>query len=363
MMGKHFDALVELAKREIREDETAAGISVRGLLVGLIRRANLFELPIESKKIRAQTEKDRDAYYKYCDDYFNMSHQHGKHLIIPSNFRPMAIEDLDSVVILENINDENRKIKQSYRVVICEQGPPLLKEGSIRLMIGDIAVNDNYVEKKLPMLTSPFYILSLANGERLPGHGEILADDSNHEMPEKILNSRMIDISGLTECTAVDIGQAATSYIEELTYMMDPQNFIVRKENNVSVVNRQKQERKKGRKNGREMLLKTIARPHFFVLSVEDLRDFIRSESKEPNPAHPVGGHWRTLMSERYKNMRGQVIQISQYFTGDGQIKGRNGWNYEVYVKQSPDRVVPYSKAPHASRTIQCKIPTLNQNQ
>jgi hypothetical protein len=71
----------------------------------------------------------------------------------------------------------------------------------------------------------------------------------------------------------------------------------------------------------------------------------LQSSSKEPRAAHPVRGHLRHLLSEKWTHKKGQTIFIRQYFTGEGRIYGPNGWTYEVMVKESPKKLVPYSNS------------------
>jgi hypothetical protein len=40
--------------------------------------------------------------------------------------------------------------------------------------------------------------------------------------------------------------------------------------------------------------------------------------------------------------MQGQVAFIAQHWRGDPLIVGKEGWLYQVYVKESPDSLVPY---------------------
>jgi len=119
--------------------------------------------------------------------------------------------------------------------------------------------------------------------------------------------------------------------------IMDPANFIFKKESNQARGYRQ------SILNGKKRVLeKTVMRPHYICLDEEETRDFVSFVSREPKVAHPVRGYWKNLMSERFVNKRGQRIFVKQYFTGEGNIKGREGWNYEVMVKEDFDKLVLY---------------------
>ena len=128
---------------------------------------------------------------------------------------------------------------------------------------------------------------------------------------------------------------------------MDPARFVLKKESNASIKQREKSERKK---NKREILLKTCMRPHFIFLEPAELKTFISTEAKEPSVAHPVAGYYKTLRSDVYTNMQGQEIQVRQHWKGEGNIIGRDGWNYQVLIKESPTRMVPYTPQRNAKQ-------------
>jgi len=126
-------------------------------------------------------------------------------------------------------------------------------------------------------------------------------------------------------------------FMHGVLYVMDADNFILRKENSQSRVFDNKKKSK-----GRDSLLrKTIMRPHYICLGEQETADFLKNTAKEPRPAHPVRGHWRRLTSEKFKNKQGQTIFIRQYFTGSGQIQSAGGWTYQVYVKPEFGKIEP----------------------
>ena len=83
-------------------------------------------------------------------------------------------------------------------------------------------------------------------------------------------------------------------------------------------------------------------RPHYICLSERDTKGLL--QDNEHCPAHPVRGHWRTLMSEKFVNKQGQRIFIKQYFTGEGTIQSAGGWTYQVLVKDNFGELTPYNK-------------------
>jgi hypothetical protein len=309
-MGKHFDTLVEITKKWIIEGKNSAHIKdYKSYLEGLINNCALFELAIDPKEILHVSEKDKDEFVRYMYDYFEMSKKYGEFILSP--FPLTAIEDDISVVIMEKLGG-NR-----FMTTICNMG----------------------LERGFEELGS---ISSLVTGSvELNPNGKIMEIKSNsefyatfNEKGDCYFNSPMIRNHSM-----YDLANAANAYVEELVYLMDPENFIIEKESNQSKGMRERKEKSSGK---RKKLDKTIMRPHYICLSEEDLRDFVKNESKEPMPAHTVRGHMRRLISEKFVKMKGQSIYIKQYFTGQGKIMARGGWNYQVYVKEAPNKIVPY---------------------
>ena len=309
-MGKHFDTLVEITKKWIIEGKSSAHIKdYKSYLGGLINNCALFELPIDPKNILHVSGKDKDEFIRYMYDYFEMSNKYGEFILGP--FPLTAIEDDISVVIMEKVGG-NR-----FMATICNRG---LERGFEEL--GNIS--------------------SLVTGSvELNPNGKIMEIKSNsefyatfNEKGDCYFNSPMIRNHSM-----YDLANAANAYVEELVYLMDPENFIIEKESNQSKGMRERKEKNGGKRN---KLDKTVMRPHYICLSEEDLREFAKNESKEPIPAHPVRGHMRRLISEKFVKMKGQSIYIKQYFTGQGKIEARGGWNYQVYVKEAPNKIVPY---------------------
>ena len=87
---------------------------------------------------------------------------------------------------------------------------------------------------------------------------------------------------------------------------------------------------------------RTVMRPHCICLSENDLRDFLSAKSRHPIIAHPVRGHWRKLISERFVNKKGQLVFVKQHFRGCAAFDDIEGWRYNVMVKEGPERVREY---------------------
>lgn len=314
-MGKHFDTLVELVNHHIDTNEGSEHLtSIKDYLTRLITKSVLFEFPLDSGDIRPQSGKDESEYSRYLLDYFEMSKQNGSFFLTP--FNTTAVEDPTSVVILDSIG-ENKFITTSSRI-IHEQTDKILE-----VAIGLVTVLDPDLNQSPKVIVEPKY-------------NKIL-----HFKKNKIVYVSTGREKGLPFALTQDIGTAAIAYLEEVIYIMDPANFIIQKENIQSI--RQNEKYRRQNKFPKK-LQKTIMRPHYTFLSEDETKAFLRRESKEPRPAHPVRGHWRTLMSDRFVNKQGQRVFIRQYFTGQGGIIDNNGWHYQIMVKESPTQIVPYNK-------------------
>ncbi len=310
-MGRNFNALVELVNKHIKPSETSPFRNsnlppARDYLDSLIRKTALFDFPLNGEDIQPNTGMEDPEYIEYLKDYFDMSAQHGSFLITP--FPVTAIEDNDSVVILDNIAENH------YYLTQCRIDQTAVGE-LVTVMVGDIFLSRPGERGGFQNRISNEYTAQLLNGQRVPLHTERAV----------LTNPRVSN----------DTNTATIAYVEQLAYIMDPDNFIIEKESN--------QGRKyAGKKSAGKKLRKTVMRPHYVCLSEADTREFLQDQSKHPRSAHPVRGHWRRLMSPRYVNMQGQRVFIQQYFTGQGQVEGQKGWHYQVMIKEGPNKLTPY---------------------
>ena len=311
-MGRHFDALVEFAGRHIAKDELSTYHipDVKKYLEDIVRKAVLFEFPLLAQDIFPKSGKNNDEYSRYLHDYFVMSQQYGSFFITP--FPLTAVEDSVSVVIMDNLDSGK------YLITICISDVAELDDQRFNTSV----VCCGYAELEPPVsgalvrgIASPQFVGTACKNERVH-----LA-------------------KGGFEGAQQDLQTAMASYIEQVVYIMDPENFIFRKESRES---RKFNNTKRKKKN--KVLQKTVLRPHYIILSEKDTSAFLRNKSKHPRPAHPVRGHWKKLRSEKYVNKRGQRIYIKQYFTGKGEIEAEGGWNYEVMIKESPTKIVAYNR-------------------
>jgi len=312
-MGKHFDALVEFASRHIEKGELSTQFipDVKDYLDDIVNKAALFEFPLRAEEIFPKSGKDDEEYFRYLDDYFNMSKQYGIFFVTP--FPITAVEDDISVVIMDNIGDNK------YLITIGMANTSKMENR----IIDSSVVTCGYVELEPPIKEA------LVRGIAMTQYFGATSENKRTYLGQK-------GFRGINQ----DMETSMAAYIEQIIYIMDPENFIIRKESTQSI----KQKEKSRKKKRKRIFKKTIMRPHYICLSEEDTKNFLRSESKEPRAAHPVRGHWRRLMSERYKNKRGQRIYVRQYFTGEGKLEAKGGWNYEVMVKEDLNKITPYSK-------------------
>lgn len=316
-MGKHFDTLVELVKHHIGDEEGMNLPNAKNYFVSLINRAALFEFPLNAEEIFPRTGKDRVEYHRYLRDYFEMSEQYGSTLLTP--FKLTAIEDKESVVLLDHLEDNEYRVTSCRKVIKDEDGRQI---NILSILCGDTILNKPSLDKGFLTPIALLYLTDIIDGKKYPPFSFA---------PEIITQ----------EFAVTDLGTATRAYVEQLVYIMDPENFIIQKESNLSIKQRERTTKYKKKR----ILEKTIMRPHYICLNQEEVKSFVKRESKEPRPAHPVRGHWKTLMSERYVKMRGQRIYIRQYFTGEGKVIGHGGWTYQVLVKEDPKTIVPYYKS------------------
>ncbi len=301
-MGKSFDALIEFTKTQLRDDEKANIIGpVKPFLEDIIKEAALFEFPMIVEKLIPSTGKNRDEYSRYVGDYFALSKQNNQHLILP--YTTTAIEDSMSAIILREIDTNN-----NYFVVssIMDKG------------VQSISVSYAKIDEPRPKV-----YVEVSN---------LFSKNFFQGIPQPSNPLQM----------ASCVGKDTIAFVDQLVYLMDPGNFLILKENNSS---KKLTSKSNGKKKKREFLRKTVMRPHYICLNEDDTKDFFRNKTKEPRGAHPVRGHLRRFKEDStyFTKMRGKTRFIKQYFTGEGQITGVNGWNYEVMVKESPTIITPYT--------------------
>lgn len=308
-MGKHFDNLVELVNKEMPKSIVGPMQNPKGYLTTLLERVALFDFPLNAEEIFPRSGKDAEEYSRYLNDYHDLSEQHEQFLIMP--FAVTGIEDKTSVVIFDPLGYAR------YKVTVClaEYTPSSLDISM--LVIADVKIRKWTAENQLPVAATPLYTLTCTEGIR--SENEFIHDDEHYYSCQ------------------LDMTQAVISFIEQCIYIMDPDNFIIRKENNASM---QIAKKNLGKKNPKPR--KTVMRPHYVCLSEDETSAFLKDVSKEPRPAHPVRGYWKRLISERFVHKRGQRIYIQQYFTGEGKVEGKNGWQYQVMIKEDPVTIVSY---------------------
>jgi hypothetical protein len=307
-MGKHFDSMIEFAKGLGSAESADPVPSVKGCLESLLRDAVLFEFPLKAEEVFARIGKSPPEYGAYLRDYFDLSEQHGSFFLAP--FPLTAIEDDVSVVFMQHQKESEYLLASCRNMDSAESKSTVVYFGHVKMKKPE--------EKGIWAEVSPYFFGHNLNGVRMPFPSGAMAD-----------------------ALCRDIHSDARSYVDQVVYLMDPANFIIRKENKAS----RKYYDKPAHKRPAHFIPKSVMRPHYICLSEQDTREFLQNSSREPRAAHPVRGHWRTLVSEKWTHKKGQTIFVKQYFTGQGVAEGFNGWTYEVMVKESPKKIVPYSNS------------------
>jgi len=368
-MGKHFDTLIDIVKNEVGNHKAPVIGDVKTYLSQVIRGSALFEMPLNAEQIRPHTKKDEETYAKYIYDYLLLSQQYGKRLLMP--FERIAIEDNVSVVFLDSLNDQGSYIVSSFSKddnnPFSRRAAAFVGYVSVPLPLEPSLVNISKIE---PLYVGEFFEGSKESAINYPNLVNMMSDldgllakiyEKNlHTItPHGIyfdlktiyqwLETGMINNLGfelsepqkihLKTCTNIkDVLTTHTiSCIEQIIYITDPLNFIIKKEHKQSLGF------EKQGKSKKPVMRRTILRPHYICVSEEDAKEVLSSNSADPRPAHPVRGHWRTLMSDRFVNKKGSSIFIKQYFTGQGLVEGLDGYTYQIMIKESPTQLVAYN--------------------
>lgn len=306
-MGIHFDSLVKLLSKGKGSEENINGTSVNQYLCRLVRNASLFQFQIPKEDIRPKDEELLE-YVVYLDDYFDLSRQReDQHFVIP--FGMAAIEDDKTVVILDHM------FENKYHALVCFKNQKL---HYTTILIGETEIS-SIQEKGVEVNVKPLYAVQDGNGKTLycmlnTVEGRFFAEE--------------------------DIRNAVTGYVQQVVYLMDPENFILQEEKK-----RTRQEKKSLEKEDHKGLLRvTVQRPIYVGLSREDIVASLKGESIDTLGFRPVIGHWRKLISERYTNKQFQKIDVRQYCTGytPGRIEGSNGWVFQLMIKESLTKIVPF---------------------
>jgi len=313
---------VEVVNKCMTENEKAPGMpNVREYFRSLVKRFALFEFPFDPKDIFPKSGKDKEEYDKYMLDYFQLSEKYNQFLILP--FKCTAIEDPVSVVFLDQTGYGRYRV--TFSRINPEFGGKLKDTLCADVVCGDVEVDiSGKMGRPFVFDVKLLYHVSVFNGKR--NNAGFLSMNTDVGF----------------QCAVLDIQTATMSFIEENVYIMDPANFIIEKRHRQCELESQRRERKKGK--GPEILHKTIVRPHYTCMSEETIKEFFSSESGEEKPPKAVRAHWRTLISEKFVNKRGQVIPVAQYYRGKGSIEGAGGWKYQVWLKESPTRIRPYKR-------------------
>jgi hypothetical protein len=237
-MGKHFDRIIDLMKKKDLINDKP----VRNYLEDILNRAALFDFPLNSEKLRPKMDMTEPEYIDYMRDFFETSRKYGSFFLMP--FEATAIEDPDSVVIMD------RKKDDEYIVTVCEHSiHQKLQKPLESLQVFSLRFDDpmaNLVSDYNPIFDAVFF-----DGKK-----------SNIEIPLFHL------------CDVVATG--ALAFMKTSAYIMDPENFIIRREANHA---RKKIAKNEGRK--KNILRKTDVRPHYICMGYDFIKNTLENEKRE----------------------------------------------------------------------------------
>ena len=299
-MGKHFDGLVKLLNdRKSEFQRLRSGKDSGQEIKDIIDRAHLFEFGISSNDVFAFSGKEQEEYVQCLKKFYDLSLQYQRRLLTP--FETTAIEDLESVVILDPTPDEF---------------------GVFNFLIGE----ESEEEKRYDVVNGKIEL-----GE-MDSQGNVYLYLYERDF-NLFLDGIRQQISLGEEDFKRVVSTCVTSFIKEDAYIMDPRNFIIEKTQTQSkLVDKKYQHKTKSRQRSRA----TIMRPHYIVMGEKETVSFYKDTSNEPGTIRPVRGYVKTLVSDRFVNKKGQELHIAQYNRGRGNIDGSGGWYYKLLLKKDP---------------------------
>lgn len=328
-MGKHFDSLVDLVRKESKQierienriPEMAGKPSLVEILRDFMKKGALFDFDLpQLPNYLPMPENEKRSSKEYMADFFAVCKEHGS--LVKTPFPVTFIEDYRGVACLSDLGGDKYLL---FTYVDVNEAPKndekdLSEVSGIMGAAYAPATRDKDIEgwQFTPIL-----------GAHISKTGRFYSALPKQE-----------------DALRSDLWETFVGYLWETAYIMDPSNFIIERESSQS--RKMREEARTAKKKKKRvldgMLKKTVLRPHYVAASEEDTKQFFREQSDEPRAPHPVRGHFRTYKSDRYKLMRGKTRYIPQYFTGKGKFTGQNGFHYEVLLKKDFDKLVPYSK-------------------
>ncbi|MBN1792216.1 hypothetical protein JW826_00820 [Candidatus Woesearchaeota archaeon] len=369
-MGKHFDTLVEIARKDRLTSQQSFEVNgtrttMQEYLRDVLTRAALFEFLAKSTELPTSSMSG-DEKLAYMQQYLDVSIQYGQTMITPFG-RPAAIEDEDSVVIFDPSNEDptvftittcdNRRSKNCKDVsgLVTSVSRARLEidvEDKSRLFIGSradiLALYLQGTDNAFNILNEPDRPgglldcrlpreLGLVLNYRLEGDcGIKLIQEQNPAEARRKLKQ------AISKGIADDIGRALSVYVTELAFINDPANLVLMR------TGKERHRKPNGHKKGGCTLPeKTWNRKSYLPMRPKDAVEFLRRQSNGRDITfHVVTGYYRTLTSEAYKAARGRVQYIAQHCKGvvhdiDG---GHN--IYSVMLKTGPTELVLAAKTP-----------------
>jgi hypothetical protein len=294
-MGKHFDTLVELLNKGHITDSD--GPELYGYLCDAVKESAVFGFPLLSEEIRPQSSQDLLTYSHYVGEYVTLSQERGNLLLAP--YPVTAVEDSTSVVLFESSGPKE------CIITVCEESNdnPNPELQGVHLQVGRVTLNNIDEAADFNMDVGPIYDATWRNGEKYV---------------------RPLFTQAESQATSDRLGTCAMAAMQQIIYISDPGNFILKQENNGS---KKMNKKKRGCKKQR----KTQIRPHFTIHSRDELVRILRGEiGADERVPHPVRGHWRFFKDPKY---RLKATHVGQHWRGLGDVSGKNGIHYEVLLK------------------------------
>lgn len=320
-MGKHFDNLVDVVKKQLPKHAcNPAARSLETNLSRLVAETALWDFPIHSNEVFPRSGKDMDGYMRYISEHFERSREADLFFAMP--FQQLtAIEDLDSVVFLETA--ENHFNVTSARLTSVSLGGE--EQSLYEVLAGQVEVQ-GISRSGLVMRAVPDYFMHIL------GDGRFTAETPRDPV--------------LCRAMATDLSQAAQSAVEEVVYIMDPENVVLLKETNQY----RRNQRKNGNGKDRKPLKKTTDRRVYVCVPEHDFRELYRTSEERAIPIHRVPAHWRTYSSKRYtERIRGTRQLIQEYLRGNGKLTCPGGEHYQVMLRTG---MTDYTPIEHLSAKV-----------
>lgn len=293
-MGLHFDTLIDMVENHIREEDSSNDVydtknripNIKEHLIDLVSRTTLLEFPLNAEQLLPRSGLTKKAHNQRMLDYFTFSEKLGCYFYLP--FEVTAVEDDDSVVIVEHLEDI------IFRVTSC-RADKIDKHEIITFELGTV---DFQKPVQMPMYfpVLPLYVAMIEDGIRKPGD---------------FFDSR------IRKYSAKDLMTSAVSYVEQIVYTMEPENLLFEKK------------KKCAQKNG---WAKTDRRINYLCMSQKDAFELL-GQNKEMIYIEEKG-------PDRY--LYNQRELMTKIINDNAAVITPDNWQLTLMVKEKPGIIIPY---------------------